>query len=352
VAGGAGFIGSNLLNYLVPKYPQTLFINIDKLTYAGNLTNLKEVEGCENYRFVKGDICDAETVGGLFETYQPSGIINLAAQSHVDRSILNPGDFFETNIRGVFVLLETVRKFRKDKKAVRFHQVSTDEVYGSLPQTEISSEKTPYNPSSPYAASKASADHLARTYAKTYNLDIVISISSNNYGPYQFPEKLIPLTIHHALYGEEIPVYGDGSQERDWVYVLDHCRALDLVYHKGRAGATYCIGSGKTISNLGVIKLICRLIDRRLGREGSEKLIKFIQDRPGHDQRYATDSSLIRAELGWSPEYDLHGGLETTIDWYLEKRDWLQDCLSGEYKKFQAEWYGNLRKSGENGKDQ
>lgn len=313
VTGGAGFIGSNFILYWLKKYPQDEIVNLDKLTYAGNLENLKSVEKNPNYYFVKGDICDRKLVDKLMKKVDV--VVNFAAESHVDRSILNPAPFIKTNIEGTYILLEAALK----NKIKRFHHVSTDEVFGSLSlkSKEKFNEKTPYNPRSPYSASKAASDHLVRAYYITYGLPITLSNCSNNFGPYQFPEKLIPLAITNLIEGKKVPIYGDGLYVRDWLYVEDHCQALDLIIHKGKVGETYFIGGlTKDISNLEVIKKILKIMGK------GEQWIEFVKDRPGHDRRYAIDWSKIKNELGWRPKYNFDQALKLTIKWYQENQGW------------------------------
>ncbi len=341
VTGGAGFIGSNLLLYLVPRYPRYLFVNVDCLTYAGNLSNLREIENLPNYRFEKVDICDFESLMRSFERYQIDGIIHLAAESHVDRSITGPAAFIQTNVIGTFNLLELVRERAAAGKSIRFHHVSTDEVYGSLEEQGYFTEATPYNPNSPYSASKAASDHLVRAYHKTYGIDAVTTNCSNNYGPYQFPEKLIPLMIRNALAGIPLPVYGDGGNIRDWLYVEDHCRAIDLVFHKGEAGLTYNIGGHNEVRNIDLVRLICRILDSLVGGEPKERLITFVKDRPGHDRRYAIDASFIQEKLGWIPQYSFEDGIRKTVQWYLDNERWLNDCVSGDYLQYYQKMYQN-----------
>ncbi len=339
ITGGAGFIGSNLLHYMVPQYPDYLFVNLDKLTYAGNLSNLQTIEMAENYIFARGDIADNDMVSELFKVYQFDGLINLAAESHVDRSILGSERFLRTNIIGTHNLLEISRKHSQFKSNFRFHQVSTDEVFGSLGPEGKFTEESCYLPNSPYAASKASADHFVRAYWKSYGLDVVTSNCSNNYGPYQFPEKIIPLMINNALKKEPLPVYGNGENVRDWLFVKDHCKAIDMVFHKGQTGKTYNIGGDNEIRNIDLVKMLCRIIDELNGESGHEELIKFVEDRPGHDLRYAMDYSLIERELGWNPEYDFERGLKETVEWYLDNREWMEKCTSGEYRTYYNSWY-------------
>lgn len=343
VTGGAGFIGSNLLLRMVPKYQDYLFVNIDCLTYAGNLANLGALESASNYAFEKVNICDFQALQGLFEKYRFNGLIHLAAESHVDRSITGPSDFITTNIIGTFNLLELAREVSKTE-AFRFHHVSTDEVYGSLGESGFFVEESPYRPNSPYSASKASADHLVRAYHKTYGLDIVTTNCSNNYGPYQFPEKLIPLMIRNAIAGLPLPVYGDGGNVRDWLYVEDHCAALELVFHKGEMGRTYAIGGHNEISNIALVRLLCTTLDEFLGRGPRESLITFVEDRPGHDRRYAIDATRIKRELGWEPSCTFEDGLRRTVRWYLDNAEWLENCISGEYLQYYERMY-HQRKS-------
>jgi dTDP-glucose 4,6-dehydratase len=327
VTGGAGFIGSNFILYWFKKYPQDRILNLDKLTYAGNLENLKSIEKNPNYAFVKGDICDLPLVDSIIKKYQIDTIIHFAAESHVDRSIIDPAPFIKTNIEGTYVLLEVALK----NKIKRFHHISTDEVFGALPlnSKEKFNEKTPYNPRSPYSASKASSDHLVRAYHITYSLPTTISNCSNNYGPYQFPEKLIPLAITNIIEGKKVPIYGDGLYVRDWLYVEDHCRALDLILHKGKIGETYFIGGlTEDIANIEVIKKILKIMGK------DESYIEFVKDRPGHDRRYAIDWSKINHELGWRPKVNFDTGLKLTINWYLKNQDWWKKIKSGEYQKY------------------
>ncbi len=332
VTGGAGFIGSNFILYWLKKYPQDKIINLDKLTYAGNLENLKSVESNKNYHFVKGDIIEFKLVNEIIKEYQVDTIVHFAAESHVDRSILDPLPFVRTNVEGTYVLLETALK----NKIKRLHHISTDEVFGSLElgSKEKFNEKTPYNPRSPYSASKAASDHLVRAYFYTYNLPITISNCSNNYGPYQFPEKLIPLAITNLIEGKKVPVYGDGLYVRDWLYVEDHCRAIDLILHKGKVGETYFIGGlTEDISNLDLIKKILKIMGK------DEGYIKFVKDRPGHDRRYAIDWTKINKELGWRPEVDLDTGLKLTVDWYLKNQDWWKKIKNGDYINYYKKQY-------------
>lgn len=342
VTGGAGFIGSNFLNMMVPLHPEHQFINMDKLTYAGNLYSLKEIGPLPNYSFHQGDISDPQAVMDLFQKYEPDWVIHFAAESHVDRSIFDPGAFVQTNIVGTVNLLEACRKAWKTMDGHLFHHVSTDEVYGSLGPTGYFTEETKYDPSSPYSASKAASDHLVKAYYKTYGLPIKITNCSNNYGPRQFPEKLIPLMILNALDEKPLPIYGDGGNIRDWLYVEDHCRAIWTVAHQGRIGETYNIGGNCEKTNLEVVRGIYQVLALETGKpvEHYEKLITFVPDRPGHDLRYAIDSSKIKAELGWSPEETFQSGLHKTVRWYLEHRDWVEQVVSGEYRLWQEKNYG------------
>lgn len=340
VTGGAGFIGSNLLKYLLPLYRNYLFVNIDCLTYAGNLTNLENIEKEENYIFEKIDIRNYDSLKSCFDKYDINAVIHLAAESHVDRSILGPEVFIDTNIKGTFNLLELARM---KVPGFRFHHVSTDEVYGSLDEGYFS-EASAYNPSSPYAASKASADHLVRAYYHTYGLDTVISNCTNNFGPYQFPEKLIPLVIRNALKNEPIPIYGDGRNIRSWLYVEDHCRALDMIFHRGKPGATYNIPGGAELSNIEVVRRVCRIMDNIMGDGPREDLIAFVGDRPGHDRRYALEGAGIKSELGWQAGHTFDQALERTVRWYLENQPWLEECMTGEYMSYYERNYTGRRK--------
>lgn len=341
VTGGAGFIGCHVVKRLVHRYPNYRIVNFDLLTYAGNLLNLKEIEHASNYQFIKGDITDASLLEQAFIDYDIDAVIHLAAESHVDRSILDPLAFVRTNILGTVTLLNACLKFWKEKKG-RFYHISTDEVYGSLGETGYFTEETAYDPHSPYSASKASSDHFVRAYGDTYGLDVVISNCSNNYGPNQFPEKLIPLTIQHIIAQKEIPVYGKGNNIRDWLWVGDHALAIDLIFHQGRSGHTYNIGGHNEWKNIDVVKGLCTILDQKLNRElgTSEKLIRFVSDRPGHDHRYAIDSTKLQDELGWKHEVNFEKGLELTIDWYLDNQDWVDAVLSGEYRLYYEQQYG------------
>jgi len=332
VTGGAGFIGSNFILYWIKNYPQDQIVNLDSLTYAGNLENLKEVEKNPNYKFVHGNICDLSVVDQAMKDIDI--VVHFAAESHVDRSILKPADFVVTNVVGTQVLLDAALKY----KIKRFHHISTDEVYGSLKLDDKSkfNERTRYDPRSPYSASKASSDHLVRAYFETYGLPITITNCSNNFGPYQFPEKFIPLTITNILEDKKIPVYGDGLYVRDWLYVVDHCRAIDLVLNKGKAGETYLVGGmANDISNIEVIKKILKIMGK------DESLIEFVKDRPGHDRRYAVDWSKIKNELGWKPLHDFDEWLEKTVAWYKENENWWKDIKTGAYQKYYKDQYGS-----------
>ncbi len=342
ITGGAGFIGSHLVRLFVNKYPDYQIVNLDKLTYAGNLNNLRDVEDAPNYEFVKGDIVDAKFIYDLFEQYQFDGVVHLAAESHVDRSITNPNEFIMTNIVGTANLLNAANRIWADNQdGKRFYHVSTDEVYGSLGETGFFLEDTPYDPKSPYSASKASSDHLVRAYHNTYKLPVVISNCSNNYGSYQFPEKLIPLFIHNIKNNKPLPVYGKGENIRDWLWVEDHARAIDVIFHGGKDGDTYNIGGHNEWTNIDLIKLMCKIVDQKLGRpEGdSEKLITYVKDRAGHDLRYAIDSTKLQNELGWTPSLQFAEGLEKTVEWYLENTEWLDNVTSGDYQKYYEEQY-------------
>jgi dTDP-glucose 4,6-dehydratase len=342
ITGGAGFIGSHVVRLMVNKYPDYQIINIDKLTYAGNLENLKDVENKPNYAFLKGDILDAQLLEGLFNKYQFDGVIHLAAESHVDRSISNPLEFVQTNVIGTANLLNVAKEAWKDNFENKlFYHISTDEVFGSLGDEGYFVESTPYDPRSPYSASKASSDHLVRAYYHTYKMPIIVSNCSNNYGPNQFPEKLIPLAINNLRTEKTIPVYGKGNNVRDWLFVVDHARAIDLLYHNGVPGQTYNIGGDNEWTNLELIKTLCSIIDSKLGKKPgtSEKLISFVKDRAGHDLRYAIDFSKINKELGWKPSVEFKQGLELTVEWYLSNTDWLNHVVSGDYQKYYQKQY-------------
>ncbi|MCM4150228.1 dTDP-glucose 4,6-dehydratase [Arenibacter sp. N53] len=342
VTGGAGFIGSHVVRRLVNKYPEYQIYNLDALTYAGNLENLKDVESAKNYTFIKGDITNADYIDSLFLKHQFEGVIHLAAESHVDRSITDPLAFVRTNVIGTVNLLNSFKSIWKDDfVGKRFYHVSTDEVYGSLGKTGLFTETTAYDPNSPYSASKASSDHFVRAYGETYGLPYVISNCSNNYGPNHFPEKLIPLFLNNIIKKQPLPVYGDGNYTRDWLYVLDHARAIDLIFHKGENTETYNIGGFNEWKNIDLVKLLCKQMDEKLGRSTgeSERLITYVKDRPGHDLRYAIDASKINKELGWEPSVTFEEGLAKTIEWYLENEDWLSNVTSGEYQTYYAKQY-------------
>ncbi|PSJ76855.1 dTDP-glucose 4,6-dehydratase [Sphingobacteriales bacterium UPWRP_1] len=343
ITGGAGFIGSHVVRRLVKKYPHYRIVNLDALTYAGNLENLRDIEYLPNYIFVKADITDAALLSELFEAYNFDGVIHLAAESHVDRSISSPTDFVMTNIVGTVNLLNAARQsWKNNPEGKRFYHVSTDEVYGSLGETGFFTETTAYDPRSPYSASKAASDHLVRAYWHTYHLPVVLSNCSNNYGPFQFPEKLIPLAINNIKNNKPVPVYGDGQYTRDWLWVEDHADAIDLIFHKGELGQTYNIGGNNEWKNIDLIHLLCRIMDKKLNRpEGtSAQLITFVKDRPGHDRRYAIDSTKIRTQLGWQPSLQFEEGLEKTVDWYLANEEWLIHVTSGEYRQYYEKMYG------------
>lgn len=342
ITGGAGFIGSHVVRLFVTKYPQHTIINLDKLTYAGNLRNLSDIEHAPNYRFVKADITDAAALDQVFSEYQPDSVIHLAAESHVDRSISNPLEFVLTNVVGTVNLLNVAKAHWKGNLAAhRFYHVSTDEVYGSLGDTGLFTETTPYDPHSPYSASKASSDHFVRAYHDTYGLNTVISNCSNNYGPFHFPEKLIPLAINNIKAGKPVPVYGKGENIRDWLFVEDHARAIDLIFHEAVAGETFNIGGHNEWTNIRVIRLLCEIMDAKLGREAGESasLISFVTDRAGHDLRYAIDSSKLQQELGWKPSLQFEEGLALTVDWYLENESWLNEVTTGAYKEYYSKQY-------------
>ncbi len=341
VTGGAGFIGSNLLLMMVPKYPEYLFVNIDCLTYAGNLGNLAALKDLPNYRFERVNICDRERLGVCFDKYLFDSLIHLAAETHVDRSIAGPAEFVATNVVGTINLLEQARRIKDSGTEFRFHHVSTDEVFGAADEGQSFSEDSPYRPSSPYAASKAAADHLVRAFHVTYGLDTVTSNCSNNFGPFQFPEKLIPLVIRNARAGMPLPVYGDGRQVRDWLFVTDHCRALDLIIHRGQSGRTYNVSAGCRVENVELVRKICRFMDAPLGGQPHERLITFVKDRPGHDRRYALEASRLQKELGWEAKYSLDAALEETVGWYLRNESWLNGCITGDYLRYYDQMYTN-----------
>ncbi len=344
ITGGAGFIGSHLVRLMVNKYPEATIVNLDKLTYAGNLENLRDMEDKPNYRFVKGDITDGAFIQGLFNDQQFDTVIHLAAESHVDRSIANPIEFVMTNVVGTVNLLNAARHiWNGNYEGKRFYHVSTDEVYGSLGADGIFTEETPYDPHSPYSASKASSDHFVRAYHDTYGLPVVLSNCSNNYGPYQFPEKLLPLAINNIKHMKPIPVYGKGENIRDWLWVEDHARAIDVILHEGKNGETYNIGGHNEWKNIGLIHLLCDIMDKKLDREPgtSASLITFVKDRAGHDLRYAIDAGKIAKELGWNPSLQFEEGLEKTVDWYLANTEWMENVTSGNYQKYYQEQYAN-----------
>ncbi|WP_333575745.1 dTDP-glucose 4,6-dehydratase [Sphingobacterium sp.] len=342
ITGGAGFIGSHVVREFVLKYPEYQIVNLDALTYAGNLENLKDIEHLSNYTFVKADITDQQAVSAIFQEYRPDGIIHLAAESHVDRSIVDPMAFVMTNVIGTVNLLNAAKTIWKDNfEGKRFHHVSTDEVFGALGDTGFFTEETNYDPHSPYSASKASSDHFVRAYHDTYGLPIVLTNCSNNYGPNHFPEKLIPLCIHNILNHKSLPVYGNGKYTRDWLYVIDHAKAIDLVFHEGKNGDSYNVGGFNEWQNIDLIKELCKQMDEKLGRiqGSSEELITFVKDRPGHDLRYAIDATKINKELGWKPSVTFEEGLSRTIDWFLANQEWLDHVTSGDYKKYYDNQY-------------
>ncbi|MBP7103064.1 MAG: dTDP-glucose 4,6-dehydratase [Bacteroidales bacterium] len=344
ITGGAGFIGSHLVRLMVTKYPKYHIYNLDKLTYAGNLENLKDIENAPNYTFIKGDIVDANFINTLFSEFIFDGVIHLAAESHVDRSIHSPLDFILTNIVGTANLLNAARSTWKNSfENKRFYHISTDEVYGSLGEIGAFTESTPYAPHSPYSASKAGSDHLVRAYHDTYGLNTVISNCSNNYGPFQFPEKLIPLFINNILHNKPLPVYGKGINVRDWLYVEDHAKAIDLIFHNGKSGETYNIGGNNEWKNIDLIQKLIEITDELLHRPigSSHSLITFVTDRAGHDLRYAIDASKIRQELGWKPSIQFDEGFRQTVQWYLENENWLKNVTSGNYQKYYEEMYAN-----------
>ncbi len=342
ITGGAGFIGSNLTRLFVNKYPDYTIVNLDKLTYAGNLENLKDIENKPNYTFVKGDILDMDLVKDLFEKYDFTSVLHCAAESHVDRSITDPLAFVKTNVLGTVSLLQTSKEaWKNDFEGKLFYHISTDEVYGSLGEEGFFTEETAYDPRSPYSASKASSDHFVRAYYHTYHLPVIVSNCSNNYGPFHFPEKLIPLAIHNIINNNPIPVYGKGENVRDWLFVEDHVRAIDTIFHNGKIGETYNIGGHNEWKNIDIIKELTRQMDEKLGREKgtSEKLITFVKDRAGHDLRYAIDATKLKNELGWKPSLQFEEGLSKTIDWYLNNSEWLNEVTSGNYQNYYQEQY-------------
>jgi dTDP-glucose 4,6-dehydratase len=357
ITGGAGFIGSHVVRLMVTKYPGYQIFNLDALTYAGNLENLKDIENAPNYHFVKADILDAAALKNIFEQHNITDVIHLAAESHVDRSIVSPLDFVYTNVIGTVNLLNTAKDFWKQdlsyenahdgtwdsKRDHLFYHISTDEVYGSLGKEGLFTETTSYDPNSPYSASKAASDHFVRAYGETYHLPIVVSNCSNNYGPNHFPEKLIPLFIHNIINKKALPVYGDGLYTRDWLYVIDHARAIDLIFHEGKKGDTYNIGGFNEWTNIDLVKLLCAQMDEKLGRAKgeSEQLITYVKDRPGHDRRYAIDATKLNKELGWTPSVTFEQGLAATIDWYLQNTAWLENVTSGAYQTYYNQMYTN-----------
>ncbi len=342
ITGGAGFIGSHVVRRFMTKYPSYHIFNLDALTYAGNLENIADIEKLPNYTFIKGDITDAEFIKDLFQKHQFDGVVHLAAESHVDRSITDPLAFVKTNVIGTMNLLNASKSiWSNNYEGKRFYHISTDEVYGSLGATGLFTETTPYDPNSPYSASKASSDHFVRAYGETYGLPYVITNCSNNYGPNHFPEKLIPLFINNIINNKPLPVYGDGKYTRDWLFVEDHAVAIDLVFHEGKNHETYNIGGFNEWQNIELVKLLCQQMDIKLGRVSgeSEKLISYVKDRPGHDLRYAIDATKINKELGWKPSVTFEQGLERTIDWYLNNTEWLDRVTSGEYQKYYDSQY-------------
>ena len=344
ITGGAGFIGSHVVREFVLKYPAYKIINLDALTYAGNLENLKDIEDLPNYHFIKADIVDAKKVLEIFEKHQPEGVIHLAAESHVDRSITNPLEFVMTNVIGTVNLLNAAKHIWKDNyEGKRFHHVSTDEVFGALGDEGFFTETTKYDPHSPYSASKASSDHFVRAYHDTYGLPIVLTNCSNNYGPNHFPEKLIPLCIHNILNNKPLPIYGDGKYTRDWLFVIDHAKAIDLVFHEGKNGDSYNVGGFNEWKNIDLVKELCKQMDEKLGRPTgtSEQLITFVKERPGHDLRYAIDATKMNKELGWKPSVTFEEGLSITIDWFLANQKWLDNVTSGDYQNYYNNQYSH-----------
>lgn len=344
ITGGAGFIGSHVVRRFVTQYPDYLILNVDALTYAGNLENLEDIERAPNYRFEKADIKDSARITALFDQYNVTDVIHLAAESHVDRSILSPMDFVYTNVIGTVTLLDIAKQKWKDNYSGHlFYHVSTDEVYGALGETGLFTEETKYDPHSPYSASKAASDHFVRAYHDTYGLPVVVSNCSNNYGPNHFPEKLIPLSINNIIHNKPLPVYGDGKYTRDWLYVIDHARAIDLIFHKGTIGDTYNIGGFNEWKNIDLVHLLCKQMDEKLGRAPgtSAQLITFVKDRPGHDLRYAIDAGKLNRELGWEPSVTFEQGLSATIDWFLANNAWLNNVTSGAYTHYYENQYDN-----------
>ncbi|BAV95022.1 dTDP-glucose 4,6-dehydratase [Ichthyobacterium seriolicida] len=347
ITGGAGFIGSHLVKLLVGKYPDYHIINLDALKYSGNLENLNSIKDCQNYTFLKADIVNKKEITDIFHKYLPDGIIHLAAESHVDRSISNPMEFIETNIIGTVNLLNSFKEIHKNNfEGKLFYHISTDEVYGSLDSTGLFTEESLYSPNSPYSASKASSDHFVRAYGATYDVPYIISNCSNNYGPYQFPEKLIPLFINNIKNRKPLPLYGSGDNIRDWLFVNDHVRAIDLIFHKGRVGDSYNVGGFNEWKNIDLVKLLCNKMDEKLGNKkgSSESLITCVKDRAGHDKRYAIDSTKLNRELKWSPSVKLDEGISITIDWYLENTEWLDNVISLEYRKYYQNQYKDILK--------
>ncbi|MFM6934285.1 MAG: dTDP-glucose 4,6-dehydratase [Flavobacteriales bacterium] len=343
ITGGAGFIGSHVVRRFLTNYPDYLIINVDKLTYAGNLENLKDVANHPNYRFERADIVDDQAIRAIFTKYNVTDVIHLAAESHVDRSIEGPMDFVMTNVVGTVNLLQIAKEYWKGESNHVFHHVSTDEVYGSLGEEGLFTEQTPYDPRSPYSASKASSDHFVMAFYHTYGLPIKMSNCSNNYGSHHFPEKLIPLMIHHIQQNKQLPVYGKGDNVRDWLWVEDHASAIDAIFHQGKLGESYNVGGLNEWTNLKLVRFLCQLMDEKLGREAgtSEKLITFVTDRAGHDKRYAIDATKISTDLGWKPSITFEEGLSKTVDWYLTNQDWVNQVTSGAYQEYYQTMYGN-----------
>jgi dTDP-glucose 4,6-dehydratase len=341
ITGGAGFIGSHVIRLFVNKYPDYAIVNLDVLTYAGNLENLRDIENAPNYSFVKGDITDESFINQLFTDHSFDAVIHLAAESHVDRSILDPLSFVKTNVIGTAVLLNAAKQSWQNMEGKLFYHVSTDEVYGSLGETGFFTEETSYDPRSPYSASKASSDHLVSAYFHTYGLPMVISNCSNNYGSHQFPEKLLPLMINNIVHSKPLPVYGKGENVRDWLWVNDHARAIDVIFHQGRLGETYNIGGFNEWKNIDIVHLLCSIMDKKLGRADGEsaKLITYVKDRAGHDMRYAIDATKLNKELGWEPSLQFEEGMDKTIDWYLANEGWIQSVTSGSYKQYYEQQY-------------
>ena len=343
ITGGAGFIGSHVVRRFVNKYPEYQIFNLDALTYAGNLENIIDIENLPNYNFIKGDIVDSDFIDALFIKYQFDGVLHLAAESHVDRSITDPLSFLKTNVLGTVNLLNSAKSIWKGKEDKRFYHISTDEVYGSLGNNGLFTELTSYNPNSPYSASKAGSDHFVRAYGETYGLPYVLTNCSNNYGPYQFPEKLIPLFINNIINNKPLPVYGNGMYTRDWLFIEDHAAAIDLVFHEGKNHETYNIGGFNEWKNIDLVKLLCKIMDTKLGRpvSNSAQLINYVKDRPGHDLRYAIDASKLNKELGWKPSVTFEQGLEKTVNWYLKNQTWLNNVTSGTYVSYYNKQYKN-----------